>query len=61
LPDASGGAGAPVIMVGAPSFNDFPPALAESADPNANGGCVIRKLIYDGSGKYLGERQTPGC
>jgi hypothetical protein len=48
-------------MVGAPSFNDFPAALAEGADPNAEGGCVIHKLIYDGSGKYLGERQIPGC
>jgi hypothetical protein len=63
LPDASGGAGggAPVIMLGAPSFNEFPAAVAEGADPYANGGCVIHKLIYDGSGKYLGERQTPGC
>jgi hypothetical protein len=61
--DSSGGVGggAPVIMVGAPSFNDFPAALAEGADPNAEGGCVIHKLIYDGSGKYLGERQVPGC
>jgi hypothetical protein len=61
LAGASSGVGAPVIVVGAPSFNDFPPAVAESADPNAEGGCVIHKLIYDRDGKYVGERQTPGC
>jgi hypothetical protein len=61
--DASSGASGvvPVIMVGAPSFNAFPAAFAEGADPSTEGGCVIHKLIYDGSGKYLGERQTPGC
>jgi CubicO group peptidase (beta-lactamase class C family) len=61
--DASSGASSvvPVIVVGAPSFNGFPAAVAEGADPNAEGGCVIHKLIYDGSGKYLGERQIPGC
>jgi len=59
---ASGVGGAPVIIaVGAPSFNGFPSPVAEGGDPNAEGGCVIHKLIYDGSGKYVGERQIPGC
>jgi hypothetical protein len=25
------------------------------------GGCVIHKLMYDGDGKYVGERQIPQC
>jgi len=50
-----------VIVVGAPSFNDFPPAVTESADWRSEGGCVIHKLIYDRAGKYVGERQTPEC
>jgi hypothetical protein len=48
-------------VVGAPSFNDFPAAANEGADPGPQGGCVIHKLAYDGAGKYLGERQTPRC
>ena len=62
--DATSGAGGgvPVIIgVGAPSFNDFPATATESADRNPEGGCVIHKLTYDGSGKYVGERQTPEC
>jgi len=57
---ASGaGGGAPlIIVVGEPSL---PAAVADSADQHAEGGCVIHKLVYDGSGKYVGERQTPGC
>jgi hypothetical protein len=58
---AVGGAGGLVIAVGAPSLAAFPAAIAESADPSPKGGCVIHKLIYDGSGKYVGERQTPEC
>ena len=47
------GGGAPVIInVG-----------AEPAPRGAGyeGGCVIHKLIYDGAGKYVGERQSPQC
>jgi len=61
--DASSGVsgGAPVIVVGAPSFNDFPAAVDENADPKAEGGCVIHRLSYDSAGKYVGERQFPQC
>jgi len=55
------GGGAPVIVVGAPSFNDFPAAVEECANFSAEGGCVIHKLSYDTAGKYVGERQIPGC
>jgi hypothetical protein len=58
---AGGGAGGLVIVVGAPSFNDFAPAPNEGADPGPQGGCVIHKLTYDSAGKYVGERQTAGC
>jgi hypothetical protein len=50
-----------IIVVGAPSFNDLPAAPNEGADPGSQGGCVIHKLTYDSAGKYVGERQTPGC
>lgn len=58
---ASGsGGGVPLlIVVGAPSFNDFP--AAPNGDPGPQGGCVIHKLAYDSAGKYVGERQTSGC
>jgi hypothetical protein len=26
-----------------------------------SGGCVIHKLNYDNTGKYVGERQIPQC
>jgi hypothetical protein len=55
------GGGAQIIVVGAPSFNDFPAAVDESANFSAEGGCVIHKLGYDSAGKYVGERQIPGC
>ena len=60
--DAAGGASGdvPVIVVGGP-LNDFPAAVTESADRNSESGCVLHKLIYDESGKYVGERQTPEC
>jgi hypothetical protein len=35
--------------------------VTESADRNSESGCVLHKLIYDESGKYVGERQTPEC
>jgi hypothetical protein len=54
------GGGVPLIVVGAPSFNDFP-AADESADSRSEGGCVLHKLTYDSAGNYLGERQTPHC
>ena len=58
---ASGASGdAPVIVVGGP-LNDFPAAVTENADRNSESGCVLHKLIYDESGKYVGERQTPEC
>jgi hypothetical protein len=49
------GDGAPVIInVGAdPKPSDAGAGYA--------GGCVIHKLIYDGNGKYIGERQSPQC
>jgi hypothetical protein len=52
--------GASVIVTAAPRLNDFP-AAGEGTDPNAEGGCVIHKLIYDRDGKYVGERQIPEC
>ena len=49
------GDGAPVIInVGA---DPAPGAVAAGY----GGGCVIHKLIYDSSGKYAGERQSPQC
>ena len=57
----SPGAAGPLIVVGAPPINDYPPAEPASFDRGIGGGCVIHKLIYDGDGKYVGERQTPQC
>ena len=49
------GDGAPVIInVGA---DPAPGAVAAGY----GGACVIHKLIYDSSGKYAGERQSPQC
>jgi hypothetical protein len=49
------GSGAPVIInVGAD-----PPA--GQAGAGSAGACVTHKLIYDGQGKYVGERQTSQC
>jgi hypothetical protein len=59
--DTGGGGAGAVIIVTAPSFNDFPAAANQGADPGSQGGCVIHKLNYDGAGNYVGERQTPGC
>jgi hypothetical protein len=49
------GDGAPVIInIGVdPGPGDGGGAL--------NGGCVIHKLNYDNTGKYVGERQIPQC
>jgi hypothetical protein len=49
------GDGAPVIInIGVdPGPGDAGEAL--------NGGCVIHKLNYDNTGKYVGERQIPQC
>jgi hypothetical protein len=49
------GDGAPVIInIGVdPGPGDAGGAL--------NGGCVIHKLNYDNTGKYVGERQIPQC
>jgi len=55
-----GPGGALIIAVGAPSEGNFPAFAAQTADPN-EGGCVIHRLLYDGSGSYLGERQIPEC
>jgi hypothetical protein len=53
-PDLVGG-GAPVIInVGV----DPGPGDAGGA---VSGGCVIHKLNYDNTGKYVGERQIPQC
>ncbi len=57
----SAAGGSPLVVVGAPALNVFPAAASESFDANAQGGCVIHKLIYDRAGKYVGERQTPEC
>ena len=60
--DAGGlGGGSLIIGVGAPYASNFPAAAADSPDPNLEGGCVIHKLIYDRSGKFVGDRQTAGC
>jgi hypothetical protein len=49
------GGGAPVIInIGA----DPEPG---GAGAGYGGGCVTHKLIYDGAGKYVGERQTSQC
>jgi hypothetical protein len=45
---------APVINIGVyPGPGD--------GDGAWNGGCVIHKLNYDNTGKYVGERQIPQC
>ncbi|HEX9169654.1 MAG TPA: hypothetical protein VF886_12130 [Roseiarcus sp.] len=59
--DVGGGDDDQVIIVTAHSLNEFPAAITESADPPSQGGCVIHKLNYDSAGKYVGERQIPGC
>jgi hypothetical protein len=49
------GEGAPVIInIGV----DPAPGAAGAA---LSGGCVIHKLNYDNTGKYVGERQIPQC
>ena len=58
---AGGGGGPVIVVVGAPSFNDPPTAANQSADAGPEGGCVIHKLNYNASGRYLGESQSPHC
>lgn len=50
-----GGGGPPVVISinGGPGTGD--------AGGGDTGGCVIHKLMYDGDGKYVGERQIPQC
>jgi hypothetical protein len=51
----------PFVVGGAPVIINI------SADPKpsdagaGSGGCVTHKLIYDGDGKYVGERQSSQC
>jgi hypothetical protein len=49
------GDGAPVII------NIGVDPAAGDAGAAYSGGCVIHKLNYDSSGKYVGERQIPHC
>jgi hypothetical protein len=49
------GDGAPVII------NIGVDPAAGDAGVAYSGGCVIHKLNYDSSGKYVGERQIPHC
>jgi hypothetical protein len=48
-------------------FNRFAPVIINiGVDPGPgdgalNGACVIHKLNYDNTGKYVGERQIPQC
>jgi hypothetical protein len=49
------GAGAPVII------NIGVDPGAGDAGGAVSGGCVIHKLNYDNTGKYVGERQIPQC
>jgi hypothetical protein len=49
------GGGAPVIINIGVDPSPGEPGGAYS------GGCVIHKLMYDGNGKYVGERQIPQC
>jgi hypothetical protein len=57
----STGASEPVVVGGAPVI------IKISADPGpgvasaGSGGCVAHTLIYDGDGKYAGERQSSQC
>ena len=60
---ASAGASAPIIV-----GDGAPVIINVGADPapgpaaaGYGGACVIHKLIYDSSGKYAGERQSPQC
>lgn len=60
---ASAGASGPIIV-----GDGAPVIINVGADPapgavaaGYGGGCVIHKLIYDSSGKYAGERQSPQC
>jgi hypothetical protein len=49
------GGGAPIIIsIG------VDPGQGEAGGAS-NGGCVIHKLNYDSTGKYVGERQIPRC
>ena len=60
---ASAGASAPIIVGdGAPVIINVgaDPAPGDAA-AGYGGACVIHKLIYDSSGKYVGERQSPQC
>ncbi|HEY1783774.1 MAG TPA: hypothetical protein VGG79_25665 [Roseiarcus sp.] len=60
---ASAGASEPIIV-----GDSAPVIINVGADPapgpaaaGYGGACVIHKLIYDSSGKYAGERQSPQC
>ncbi len=60
---ASAGASEPIIV-----GDGAPVIINVGADPAPGGAaagyagaCVIHKLIYDSSGKYAGERQSPQC
>jgi hypothetical protein len=57
--DGAGGGGA-LVVIGAPVLN-VDPAAASASLGGPEGGCVIHKLLYDRTGKYVGERQTPEC
>jgi len=58
----STGASEPVVVGGG-----APVIINISADPKSgdagagSGGCITHKLIYDGDGKYVGEKQSSQC
>jgi hypothetical protein len=57
----STGASEPVVVGGAPVIINIgadPPSGQAAA---GSGGCVTHKLIYDGDGKYVGEKQSSQC
>jgi hypothetical protein len=60
-PATTPGGDGPQVVIGAPEVTFYPATAPQSFDGTYEGGCVIHKLIYDRSGKYVGERQTPEC
>jgi hypothetical protein len=63
-----GGYSAPAASQPAVVGDSAPVIINIGLDPGAgdaggaySGGCVIHKLNYDSSGKYVGERQIPHC
>jgi hypothetical protein len=61
VPASAGASGPIVVGDGAPVIINIGADPAPGDAAGYAGACVIHKLIYDSSGKYAGERQSPQC